>query len=48
MTYETIIGPLSRIVCCFVPFAWLPALIGVYLMRRNVKTGDKHDRSPNR
>ena len=34
MTYETIAGPLSRVICCLVVFAWLPALIVFYVVRR--------------
>jgi hypothetical protein len=34
VNYETIAGPLSRIVCCLVPFAWLPALLIAYVARR--------------
>jgi len=34
MTYETIVGPLSRVICCLVPFAWLPVLLIVYVVRR--------------
>lgn len=34
MTYEAILGPLSRVICCLVPFAWLPVLVIGYLTRR--------------
>jgi hypothetical protein len=34
MTYETIVGPLSRVICCLVPLAWLPVLAIFYVVRR--------------
>jgi hypothetical protein len=34
VNYETIAGPLSRILCCLVPFAWLPVLLIAYVVRR--------------
>jgi hypothetical protein len=34
MHYESIVGPLSRVLCCLVPFAWLPALAILYAVRR--------------
>ena len=34
MNYETIAGPLSRLICCLLPFAWLPVLAIVYVRRR--------------
>jgi hypothetical protein len=34
MTYETIAGPLSRVICCLVAFAWLPVLAITYVLRR--------------
>jgi hypothetical protein len=34
MTYEAILGPLSRAVCCLVPFAWLPALALWVIIRK--------------
>ena len=39
MTYETIAGPLSRVICCLVPFAWLPALVIFYVVRRRNRDG---------
>jgi len=34
MTFETILGPLSRVICCLVPIAWLPVLLMMYAVRR--------------
>ncbi len=34
MSYETIVGPLSRLLCCLVACAWLPALAIIYVVRR--------------
>ena len=28
------LGPLSRVICCLVPFAWLPTLLVFYVVRR--------------
>jgi hypothetical protein len=33
MTYQTILGPLSRLLCCLIPFAWLPVLLIIYVAR---------------
>ena len=33
MTHETIAGPLSRVICCLIPCAWLPALMIIYVIR---------------
>jgi hypothetical protein len=41
MNYETIAGPLSRLLCCLVPFAWLPALVIYYVARRGWQARDK-------
>lgn len=40
MTYETIAGPLSRVICCLVAFAWLPALVVFYVVRRGWRERD--------
>ncbi|HVO42547.1 MAG TPA: hypothetical protein VMT34_07985 [Aggregatilineales bacterium] len=34
MNFEVIAGPLSRVICCLVPLAWLPLLLVLYGVRR--------------
>jgi hypothetical protein len=34
MDYETIVGPLSRVICCLVPCGWLPVLLIAFVFRR--------------
>ena len=34
MNYETIVGPLFRVICCLIPFAWLPFLVIYYIAKR--------------
>ncbi len=41
MTYETIVGPLSRIICCLVPCGWVPMLMIAYVVRRRDQKSDQ-------
>lgn len=38
-TFFHLLGPISRIVCCLVPFAWVPALVVVYVRRQKKQHG---------